>query len=101
MGTSTPSMSITVEVDDDSPSSKKRHWNSPMWNHYNIKEGKHFPFGKDRAYCKYCNGGPVVTDSSNGTSNCRRHTENCSAHLSTNVGKLMMAKGGQLARKFS
>ena len=52
-------MPINVEVDDDSPSTKKRHWASPVWKHYNIKEGNHFSAGKDRAYCKYCNGGPT------------------------------------------
>jgi len=72
-----------------------------VWNHYIIKEGKHFSDGKDRAYCKYCNGGPIDADSSNGTSNFRRHTESCSARSSTDVGQVMMAKDGQLARKFS
>ena len=72
-----------------------------MWKHYNIKEGKHFSDGKDRAYCKYCNGGPVDADSSNGTSNFRRHTESCSARCSTHVGQMMMAKDGKLARKFN
>jgi len=94
-------MPVTVEVEDDSPSSKKRHWNSPVWSHYNIKEGKHFSDDKVRTYCKYCNEGPVDADSSDGTSNFRRHIESCSACSSTNVGQLMMAKDGQLARKFS
>ena len=40
-------------------------------------------------------------DSSNGTSNFRRHTESYSARSSTDVGQLMMAKDGQLVRKFS
>ena len=72
-----------------------------MWNHYIIKEGNHFSDGKDRAYCKYCNGEPIDADSNNGTSNFRHHTESRSAHSSTDVGQLMMAKDGQLARKFS
>ena len=62
-------MPITVEVDDDSPSTKKRRWASPVWKHYNKKEGKHFSDGKDRAYYKYYNGEPIDADSSNGTSN--------------------------------
>ncbi|KAJ8435850.1 hypothetical protein Cgig2_029605 [Carnegiea gigantea] len=100
-GSSTLPMPITVEVDDDSPSTKKRCWTSPVWKHYNIKEGKHISDGKDHAYCKYYNGGPVDADSSNGTSNFRRHTESCSARSSTNVGQMMIAKDGKLARKFS
>ena len=52
-------MPINVKVDDDSPSTKKRRWASPLCKHYNIKESKHFSDGKDRAYCKYCNGGPI------------------------------------------
>ncbi|KAJ8427769.1 hypothetical protein Cgig2_010618 [Carnegiea gigantea] len=82
-GSSTPSTPIAVEVDDDSPSTKKRRWTFPVWKQYNIKEGKHFFDGKDRAYCKYCNGGLVHADSSNGTSNFRRHTESCRARSST------------------
>ncbi|KAJ8423330.1 hypothetical protein Cgig2_002025 [Carnegiea gigantea] len=64
-GSSTPCTPFTVELDDDSPSTKKRRWTSSVWKHYNIKEGKHFPDAKDRAYCKYCNGGPIDADSSN------------------------------------
>jgi len=85
LGSSTPSTLITVQVGDDSLSSKKRRWTSSVWKHYNIREGKHFSDGKDRAYCKYCNGGPIDADSSNGTSNFRRHSESCSARSSTNV----------------
>jgi len=55
-------MPINVKVDDDSPSTKKRRWASPLCKHYNIKESKHFSDGNDGAYCKYCNGGPVVVD---------------------------------------
>ncbi|KAJ8438342.1 hypothetical protein Cgig2_013390 [Carnegiea gigantea] len=51
-GSSTPCTPFTVELDDDSPSTKKRRWTSSVWKHYNIKEGKHFPDAKDRAYCK-------------------------------------------------
>ena len=65
-----------------------------MWKHYNIREGKHFPDGKDRAYCKYCNGGPIDANSSNGMSNFKHHMESCSARSSTDVGQLMMAKVG-------
>ncbi|KAJ8441774.1 hypothetical protein Cgig2_009020 [Carnegiea gigantea] len=100
-GSSTPCAPIAVEVDDDSPSDKKRHWTSSVWKQYNMKEGKHFSNGKDRAYCKYYNGGPVDADSSNGTSNFRRHTESCSARSSTDVGQMMMTKDGKLARKIN
>ena len=99
IGRSTPTP-ITVKVDDDFPLNKKRCWTSPVWKHYKIKEGKHFPDGKDHAYYKYCKGGPVNADSSNGTSNFRCHVESCSARSSTNVGQMMMAKDGKLARKF-
>lgn len=64
-GSSTPSTPIAVEVDDDSPSTKKRRWTSLVWKHYNIKEGKHFSDGKDCVYYKYCNGGPIDADSCN------------------------------------
>jgi len=94
-------MPITVEVDDDSPSTKKRHWTSPVWKHYNIKDGKHFSDGKDRAYCKYYNGEPIDVDSTNGTSNFRHHTESYSARSSTDVGQMMIDKDGKLARKFN
>lgn len=101
IGSSTPCTPIIVEVDDDSPLNKKRCWTSSLWKHYNIKEGKHFPDGKDCAYCKYCNGGPIDADSSNGTSNFRRHTDSCSARSSTYVGQMMMAKDEKLARKIN
>ncbi|KAJ8444882.1 hypothetical protein Cgig2_015228 [Carnegiea gigantea] len=100
-GSSTPCTPFTVELDDNSPSTKKRRWTSSVWKHYNIKEGKHFPDAKDRAYCKYCNGGPIDADSSNGTSNFRRHTETCSARVSGDVGQMILAKDGKLVRKFN
>jgi len=65
------------------------------------KRGKHFTDDKDHAYCKYCNKGPINVNSSNGMSNFRHHTESCSAHLSTDVGQMMMAKDEKLAKKFN
>ncbi|KAJ8450785.1 hypothetical protein Cgig2_032410 [Carnegiea gigantea] len=82
-GSSIPCTPLTVELDDDSPSTKRRRWTSSVWKHYNIKEGKHFLDDKDRPYCKYCNGGPIDADSSNGTSHFRHHTD---------VGQMMMAE---------
>ena len=70
-----PCMLLTVELYDDSLSIKERQWTFSVWKHYNIQEGKHFPNGKDRAYYKYCNEGPVDAYSSNATFNFRHHTE--------------------------
>ncbi|KAJ8444124.1 hypothetical protein Cgig2_005805 [Carnegiea gigantea] len=64
-GSSTPSTKTAIEVDDDSTSTKRRRWTSSVWKHYNIKEGKHFSDGNDRAYCKYYNGGLIDANSSN------------------------------------
>ncbi|KAJ8428150.1 hypothetical protein Cgig2_011523 [Carnegiea gigantea] len=93
-GSSTLCTPLTIELDDDSPSTKKRQWISSVWKHYNIREGNHFSDGRDRTYCKYCNGGPIDADSSNGTSNFRRHTESFSAHVSGDVGQMMRLKMG-------
>ena len=101
VGSSTPCLPLTVELDDDSPSTKKRQWTSSVWKHYNVKEDKHFSCGKDCAYCKYCNGGPVDADASNGTSNFRRHTKCYTACVSSDVGQMMMAKDGKFDRKFN
>jgi len=97
---SNQSMPVSLESDDDISSSRKRQWSSSVWKHYNIKEGKFCDDGIPRAYCKYCNRGPTIADSSNGVSNSRRHSETCSARSSGDVGPLMMTKDEKLARKF-
>jgi len=92
---------ITVEQHDNSPSTKKRHWTSSVWKHYNIKEGKYFSNSKDCAYCKYYNEGLIDADSINGTSNFRYHIESYSARSNTNMCQMMMGKDEKLARKFN
>jgi len=72
-----------------------------VWKHYNIEEGKRFSDSNDRAYCKYCNERPIDADSTNGMSNFRHHTKNCSAHSSSDVGQMMIDKDEKLARKFN
>jgi len=93
------SIPVSLELDDNISSSRKRQWSSSVWKHYNIKEDKFFDDGIPRAYCKYCNGRPLIADSNNGTSNFRRHSKTYSARLSGDVGQLMMTKDGKLARK--
>ncbi|KNA17862.1 hypothetical protein SOVF_075670, partial [Spinacia oleracea] len=50
---------------NDSSGSRKRKWASNVWDHYNCFDGGEFNDKRPRAYCKYCNQGPVFADSHN------------------------------------
>jgi len=100
LGSSNESTPVSLKLNDDISSSRKRRWSSSVWKHYNIKEGKFFDDGIPHAYCKYYNRGPLIADSNNGTSNFIRQSKTFSARSSGDVGQLMMTKNKKLARKF-
>jgi len=100
LGSSNESTLVSLELDDDISSSRNRWWSSSVWKHYNIKEGKFLDNDIPHAYCKYCNGGPIIADSNNGTYNFICHSKTCSACSSGGVDQLIMTKDGKLARKF-
>nr|AAP59878.1 Ac-like transposase THELMA13 [Silene latifolia] len=75
---STPSsQNDNIPAPSVSSETRNRKWTSPVWQHYKLFDASLFPDGIARAICKYCDGGPTLAYSGNGTSNFKRHTETC------------------------
>ncbi|VFQ99739.1 unnamed protein product [Cuscuta campestris] len=89
----------TTTTTEESSQNRKRKWASPIWDEYNVFDGDQFPDAQDRAICKYCKGGPIFANSKNGTTNFKRHTENCHARVANDVGQLLLNKKANLDKK--
>ncbi|XP_057526570.1 zinc finger BED domain-containing protein DAYSLEEPER-like [Amaranthus tricolor] len=80
---------------------RKRKWTSDCWDHYNTFDGDEFADKRPRAYCKYCNKGPIFADSMYGTTNFRRHTESCQARDNCDIRQMLLDKKAKPVLKYN